>query len=542
MEKDGNEISSNQTENYEDENNIKSSVWNPSNSYTFTNIGTTQMIMDKQLYLADVSCSTEQLGLNIFNNNEISSNFIYKETDKKCDELISHSSPIGNADGLAETTDLPDLSFLTNDLLLGDCNYFEQASQLVDPALNDYESTPLSFNNNNDLVQLFRLCLTGGRDEVLTSTIGNKICEDLTCKKNLLDKCERISQNSSTTLVAEEKERHNFHQMVTLLDTKINTTSGNKGEKSCTSRKTKDRKVLCRPIKKGRRYLPNFKQEVLEYAKSHTFKETALQFQINSNTITEWSREYDKKEICASHTGTEKIAEKPDSNYKSHKTDTTHAPETKTEVILLNYDLSLETDYNEASFNDIKEDVPLPTSSSSSPSPSSPRGDVKPEEIFLKWIERKRQQRKELCRQEVFHTAKYCLKKWPAHHETSGWFVLWLKRYNRVLNSINSNVEIDKYIKYPNGFKLEVVLYARLFTKNSAARVFNVSRKRTFDWFSRLMPEKQSFSETEKLNFIVRKNEAKEKLYSELHLWYQKMVVNGTRPSSSDVSIELSTK
>lgn len=437
-----------------------------------------------------------------------------------------------------QSADASELSFLTNDFLSGDCNCIEQASQLVDPTLIDSESTPISFNNN-DTVQLYKFNLTNSHEDNLMSL--NKNCNDLmVSRKNITEKYGELLGKSDKVV---EKNHNNSHQVLELFNGNTNANvleTNNQNFKSTNTtcqnngilNEKKEKKEFGGPIKRGRRYLPDFKQEVLKYAKNHTFKETASHFNVNSNTITEWSREWERlppKEKCA------KTSPLSCSNNKNHKTDILGTPISKTEVILLN-DICLETDYNESSsLTHIKKDLP------------SSAG-MKPDERFLKWIEQKRLEKKELTRQEVVFVAKCCLKKIPENRETS-WFVSWFKRYNKVLNSINSNEETEKYIKYPNSFKLEVVLYARLFTKNSAARVFNVPRKRMFDWFNHFNTLKESFGlieknesgeekeEKRKIVFSTKKNdETKNKIYSELHLWYQKTLLNGTRPTSNDVS------
>lgn len=55
-------------------------------------------------------------------------------------------------------------------------------------------------------------------------------------------------------------------------------------EPQLTSNRTK-----CR--KKGERYLPKFKEKVLAYALSHSFKDTAKKFKVNHATISMWKRE-----------------------------------------------------------------------------------------------------------------------------------------------------------------------------------------------------------------------------------------------------------
>ena len=215
-----------------------------------------------------------------------------------------------------------------------------------------------------------------------------------------------------------------------------------------------------------------------------------------------------------------------DSALKNDKTDITQAPsKSKTELILLNEDIfKLETDINKLSSKGIKKNST-------------------PDEQFFKWIQKKRKDKVELTRQEVFKAAENCLKCCPVSHEKPGWFVTWVKRYDKVLNSAEYKMDSEKYIKYPIKFKLEAVLYAKLFTKNSAAKIFNVCRRRMFDWFKSFnnfqdsinVVKEKTLNKNQELN-CLKKNKARDNIYSELHFWYQEMIFNGFKPTSNDVS------
>lgn len=433
---------------------------------------------------------------------------------------------------LMETVDLSDLSFSSyNDFIFGDCASFEDASQHVDPAIGNVDGDPLSFNNSNS-VQLFK-----DNDTRLQcyKTEDSLSLDNLIVSRNNNDEYHRVVDGIDEFYKDDSCDFYHVFELIddAVMHTRDKNTQNDKPlqvkidsvkiKKHKSLKKNKDGKMAI-PIRKGRRYLPNFKQKVLEYAATHTFKETASHFNINCNTITEWSRE--SKRLSFQNKSTTSLP----GTVSNHKTDINGTSVTKTDIILLNDEFSLETELTET--QNIEKDLP----------PCNMRSD----ERFLKWIQNKRLEKKQLSRNEVYHVARYCLKKCPPCHDEPVWFVLWFRRFNKALlqNSVKSNSETEKYIMYPNNFKVEVALYAKLFTKNSAARVFNVPRRRMFDWFKQVNPEAESLDLKNEDDSVVapvdedmRKNKDKNKIYVELHEWYQKMVEEGLSPSSSEVSM-----
>lgn len=49
-------------------------------------------------------------------------------------------------------------------------------------------------------------------------------------------------------------------------------------------------------------------------------------------------------------------------------------------------------------------------------------------------------------------------------------------------DATNSNNLKRKHIKYPNNFKCEVAAFAEQHSQMQASKIFNVSRKRVFEW------------------------------------------------------------
>ncbi|KAL0269405.1 UNVERIFIED_CONTAM: hypothetical protein PYX00_007151 [Menopon gallinae] len=387
----------------------------------------------------------------------------YENADSKQDSLDNEKY------NLLQTIDLCDLTFSSfNDIILGDCSYFEDVS---------------------------------------VGDSGSDIIEKLTNTKSVQ---ENFQEN------AEKNDSYNFYHVFEVINPIVREENSQTEVKSITKKShkksKKKRKAVTGAIRKGQRYLPNFKQKVLEYASNHTFKATALHFNINCNTITEWARE--RKRLSLQQKSTTSM---PDS-VCLYKTDV-QASTTKTDIIIVNNSFTIETEFNDNIMKKIEKDLPL--------------GDMKSDERFLEWIKIKRNEQKELTRNEVYHAAQNCVKMSNAEHPV--WFILWLKRYEKSLqNSDKSDHETEKYIMYSNNFKLEVALYAKLFTKNSAARVFNVPRRRIFDWFK----YSDSCTNSGSASALDSGSLKKDKLYAELHDWYQKKFSEGFCPNSCEIKMK----
>lgn len=377
---------------------------------------------------------------------------------------------------LLQTVDLCDLTFSSfNDIILGDCSYFEDVS-------------------------------VGGDSE-------NDILEKLSNTKSVQENLQSSDQN----LI--KNDSYDFYHVFEVINPVVREEKCQTEVKGITKKSHKKssrkRKALTGTIRKGQRYLPNFKQKVLEYASNHTFKATAMHFNINCNTITEWARERKRLSMQQQKSTTTSM---PDSVHL-YKTDVIQEPTTKTDIIIVNNNnnsFTVETEFNDNTLKKIEKDLPL--------------GGMRSDERFLLWIKAKRNEGKELSRNEVYHVAQQCAKMSRSEHPT--WFKLWLKRYEKALqNSDKSDHETEKYIMYSNNFKLEVALYAKLFTKNSAARVFNVPRRRIFDWFKYT----DSCTNSASASALDGESLKKDKVYAELHDWYRKKFSDGFSPNSCEV-------
>jgi transposase-like protein len=57
----------------------------------------------------------------------------------------------------------------------------------------------------------------------------------------------------------------------------------------------KDGFAVAGAARRGDRYLPQFKERVVIFAKTHTFLETARKFNVHNTTVSDWVRDYDNK-------------------------------------------------------------------------------------------------------------------------------------------------------------------------------------------------------------------------------------------------------
>lgn len=198
-------------------------------------------------------------------------------------------------------------------------------------------------------------------------------------------------------------------------------------EKGNNTSKTKsgvEKRQSCCRRSSGDRYFPYFKEKVVDYAAKHTAKEAASYFGVNVNTVTIWTKA--KSEI--------------DSAVKKH-----------------------------------------------------------PDDLMLRWLKKSRESGIILTREQLAERAIQLLKlpgNWVK--DKSRWFHVWATRLkeeeekkNRSLNNAKETTMLpldcgDKKALYPDDFKVEVVLYAEKTSQNLAASIFNIARRRVFEWSTAL--------------------------------------------------------
>lgn len=240
--------------------------------------------------------------------------------------------------------------------------------------------------------------------------------------------------------------------------------------------------------KRGERYLPQFKLKVLTYASSHTLRETSNKFKVNDGTIISWRKEKNWKEYLAQNT----------SIGRNNGTK-------KAETLVNSVD-----------------------------------------QQFLTWLRRCREQGHDIVRTEVIDKARQLAEQ----ATLDNWFKMWVTRFVEDQEETCTETAVpkrDKHIQYPQAFKMEVASFAERHSQLVAARVFNVSRKRVFDWlkiFRQKLAKDSSVNNVEKLvqgeedsikKSVERRNDVDKQVDQEMWAWYQVEQKKGNKPNWHEV-------
>ncbi|PNF42992.1 hypothetical protein B7P43_G09562 [Cryptotermes secundus] len=249
--------------------------------------------------------------------------------------------------------------------------------------------------------------------------------------------------------------------------------------------------------KKGERYLPHFKVKVLSYAASHTLRETAKKFKVNDGTISSWKKEKNWKKQLAQNSNS------------SHGQD------------------------------DEKKKVEVP--------PVCPV-----DQQFFSWLRWCREQGHELTAVELKEKARQIAGQDTT--DSCQWFKLWVSRFDeqQVYEDGFEKVKRkqERHIQYPLAFKVEVAIFAEHHSQIVAARTFNVSRKRVFEW---LQLSKTNFAKgpvnaaDESLKQVMEleaeavkrigpgRSDIDREVDLEIWTWYQNRQAAGSKPNWREV-------
>ncbi|KAK3928660.1 Pogo transposable element with ZNF domain [Frankliniella fusca] len=184
----------------------------------------------------------------------------------------------------------------------------------------------------------------------------------------------------------------------------------------------------------GDRYFPYFKEKVVNYAIKHTAKEAARYFGVNVDTVTLWTR-----------------------------------GRIESNAVVKNY----------------------------------------PDQLMLRWLKRNRESGILLTREQVAEKATQLVTS-PGNwlKDKTRWFYIWASRFlgeeekkkrveSKETGSNNLFPETgERKALYPDEFKVEVVLYAERTSQNLASSVFNIARRRIFEWSGALKSSKKEDEET----------------------------------------------
>nr|CAD7442823.1 unnamed protein product [Timema bartmani] len=234
--------------------------------------------------------------------------------------------------------------------------------------------------------------------------------------------------------------------------------------------------------KKGERYLPQFKERVLAYAANHTFKDTARKFRVNNETVSAWKKD---KISAQMSDGVEKVASKQVAN------------------------------------------IPVVT----------PLDDQ-----FVLWLRRCRQKNRELDHEEVRDKARQLVAQCGVEkeaHKHCRWFIMFNKRpYEDGMELWRSSNEKEYHIQYPHSFKMEIAAFAERHSQILAAKVFNVTRKRVFEWLKTFRKKGETAEERKDVESeskgVAGRSVTNSEVDHQIWAWYQAHEQT-KRPSSKEI-------
>ncbi|KAK7790606.1 hypothetical protein R5R35_005162 [Gryllus longicercus] len=263
-------------------------------------------------------------------------------------------------------------------------------------------------------------------DEKLSTPIHDNFEKySRTSKTPRLKDCELIKSNCPPDIARRGKVCRRLPEVAGLNGCTTIATRKKKGNKTHKQAEEYNSKERERVRRIGKRYHPQFKERVLAYLKSHTFKETARKFGVHQASISAWQKD---KLRCK------------------------HAEE------------------GASSGNSVD----------SSPAPADCQ--------FLSWLRRERGHALTAAEVRAYAQRLVSLAGGLAVVERQvRWFALWVSRYDEKfyeegMEDINDIRVCERRIQYPAAFRMEVAAYAAKYSQMAAVRTFNVSRKRVFEW------------------------------------------------------------
>ncbi|KAJ8895058.1 hypothetical protein PR048_000383 [Dryococelus australis] len=260
-------------------------------------------------------------------------------------------------------------------------------------------------------------------------------------------------------------------------------------------KKKKKKKISSKHLKKGERYLPKFKKKVLAYAFTHTLKETARKFKVKSSTISAWKTDKTMMNSQDDQVYLIFILWKRQSKLEA----------TRIAMVYLVFEYGSLRSPQGGLYG-----MTVVTCGWLQQVPSrqklASREVTRPADWqFLAWLRRCREVDHEVTQQEVLqraeHLAAQCSSK-QEPLECSHWFIMWCERMKKQLAEDELELWVitdrakEQHIKYPLAFKMEISKFADHYSQTKAAKVFNISRKRIFEWLN-VFRKKQGVSEKE---------------------------------------------
>jgi len=122
--------------------------------------------------------------------------------------------------------------------------------------------------------------------------------------------------------------------------------------------------------------------------------------------------------------------------------------------------------------------------------------------------------------------------------KTCKWFLLWHnRREERLYVEGMEDEDIKKEtqnLAYPPAFKLEVALFAKKHSQYAAAKIFNVARRRIFDWM-RQIPKLEELIAKGHMKKMTGRGPKNRDIDQALYTWYCDRKARGNRPKSCHV-------
>lgn len=283
--------------------------------------------------------------------------------------------------------------------------------------------------------------------------------------------CRRLKQHARETHAPVECKAQS-ESMARSCNKQDEEKSGGKlGGQTGTSGTKQQLTVIAIHKKRGEESLNKFKEEVRKFAVDHTFKETAKKFGIHHSTVSGWVKESEKQDKCAN-------------------------------------------------FGDFFRE----------------KGDDK----FIIWLRECRETGVQVSLSQVKTKVGEILASCGQQdvEKTCKWFLLWHNRREEKLYVEGMEDEDMKKetqnLAYPPAFKLEVALFAKKHSQYAAAKIFNVARRRIFDWM-RQIPKLEELIAKGHMKKMTGRGPKNRDIDQALYTWYCERKASGNRPKSCHV-------
>ncbi|XP_059087129.1 uncharacterized protein LOC131883631 [Tigriopus californicus] len=287
----------------------------------------------------------------------------------------------------------------------------------------------------------------------------------------------------------------------------------------------------------GPKFLNQLKERVREYARTHTYKETAKKFGVHHSTVSGW--------VKTASTATDTSLEgKPTRFYNSSFCSEEEARQFKSlEFEVDSTTLSSGHDGHSRLPNGdlIKRRLERISSPSSFPPSAFPsHGFQGLDGAFIDWLARCRRNHQVLSSSIVTKQIQEIIKQaGQVSEDTCKWFLLWKNRREEKLyvEGMEDDLECKREtqnLAYPPAFKLEVALYATQHSQYAASKIFSVARRRIFDWMKQI-PKLKEMVSSGLVKKITGRGPKNKDIDLILYKWYCKNKSQGKRPKSSQV-------